>query len=76
MDDRVGTQGWLQDLQELVHDAVRLLRGFWINELLPLLTSVGAVLVMAAPIVLVILLLWYLASQGWHAGPGFYTIGK
>ena len=29
-----------------------------------------------APLILVILVLWYLDSTGWQAGNGFYTIGS
>ena len=32
--------------------------------------------VLAAPLILVILVLWYLDSTGWQAGNGFYTIGS
>lgn len=50
-------------------------RTFWRQDIWPLLGTVWVFLVMAAPILLVILVLWYLDSIGWRAGPGFYTIG-
>ena len=51
------------------------IRAFWRQDVWPLLETVWVFLVMAAPILLVILVLWYLDSIGWRAGPGFYTIG-
>lgn len=65
----------LRDFTEAMEYAGSGLRYLWRNELLPLLTSVWIFLVMAAPILLVIGVLWYLDSIGWQASSGFYTIG-
>lgn len=51
------------------------MRALWRNKILPVLTALSIFLVMAAPLMLVILVLWYLDSIGWRASPGFYTIG-
>lgn len=75
MSERSWTQGWIRDLAEAVQWAGSAVRAFWRNQILPVLTALSIFLVMAAPLMLVILVLWYLDSIGWRASPGFYTIG-
>lgn len=64
----------LRDFSEAMQYAWSGLLSLWRDDVLPLLTSVGIFLVMAAPILIVILVLWYLDSIGWQASSGFYTI--
>ena len=45
------------------------------DGLLPLLTTIGCFLILAAPVLLVMLLRWLLDLSAWRFGPGFYTIG-
>ena len=74
MADRIRISNWMRDFSEAMEYGRGLVQSLWRNELLPLLTSIGIFLVMAAPMIGVIAVLWYLDSIGWRASPGFYTI--
>ena len=66
---------WTRELTEAMHVVGTGLRQFWTDDIWPLLMSVWIFLVMAAPIIVVILVLWYLDSIGYRASSGFYSIG-
>lgn len=66
---------WIRELSEVRDLVWHALQSFWTDGILPLLATVGSFLIMAAPILLVMLLLWLLDLSGWRPGPGFYTIG-
>lgn len=65
----------IQEYAEAAHAVWADLRSFWLDDVWPVLMTVWIFFVFAAPIIAVILVLWYLDSIGWRAGPGFYTIG-
>ena len=70
------TRTWTQEFAEAAHSAWAAARALWIQDVWPLFLTIGIFLLMAAPLVIVILILWYLDSIGWRANRGFYTIGS
>ena len=69
-------QSWFRELGEEAQSAWAQIRAFWIEDVWPLFMTAGIFLLMAAPIIVVILILWYLDAIGWRSGSGFYTIGS
>ena len=67
---------WIEELSGEAKSAWAGLRSFWKEEVLSLLRTFGVFFALAAPIITVILILWYLDSTGWRSGSGFYTIGR
>jgi hypothetical protein len=67
---------WVEELSEAAKYVWEGLRSFWMNDVWPVLMTVWIFLVFASPIILVILILWYLDWSGWRSGSGFYTIGS
>lgn len=76
MSRRSWTHEWARELAEALRWAVGAVRTFWREDILPLLTAISVFVLMAVPLILVIVVLWYLDSTGWRASPGFYTIGN
>lgn len=66
---------WGQALTELAQAAVAVFVRFWKQDMVQVGLTVGMFLALALPLLLVILLLWYLDSTGWRPSSGFYTIG-
>jgi hypothetical protein len=66
---------WSEELEDAARWTWAALRSFWVRGVWPILMTVWVFLVLAAPLILVILILWYLDSIGWRSGAGFYTIG-
>ncbi|WP_144290080.1 hypothetical protein [Ideonella sp. A 288] len=66
---------WIQEFAEAATAVWQDLRVLWVKDVWPVLMTVWIFFVLAAPIIAVILVLWYLDSIGWQAGPGFFTIG-
>jgi hypothetical protein len=52
------------------------LRSFWTQNVWPVLMTLWVFFALVAPMIVVILILWYLDSIGWRSGSGFYTIGS
>lgn len=67
---------WIDEMAEAAVAVWDDLRGFWLREVWPLFLAVWFFFLLAAPLLLVVALLWYLDSIGWRAGAGFYTIGS
>ena len=72
----MNTQPWIREASELGQRLRAALRWAWEEMVVPFCATVGAFLIMAAPILLTMLLLWYLDSVGWRPSQGFYTIGS
>jgi hypothetical protein len=68
-------RAWVEELLEAAKEVWAALRSFWIQDVWPVLMTVWIFFVFAAPLIIVILVLWYLDKTGWRAGDGFYTIG-
>lgn len=68
-------RAWIEELSEEAKSLWATLRSFWIQDVWPVLMTLWIFFVLAAPIIIVIMILWYLDSIGWRAGNGFYTIG-
>ena len=66
---------WSQALAELLHDGLAAVVRFWKQVVVQVGMTVGVFLALALPLLLVILLLWYLDSTGWRPSGGFYKIG-
>jgi len=69
-------RAWIEELSEEAKSVWTALCAFWTRDVWPILTTLWIFFVLAAPLIIVILILWYLDSIGWQAGPGFYTIGS
>ena len=69
-------RAWIEELSDEAKALWIVLRSFWIQGVLPILMAVWIFFVFAAPLIIVILILWYLDSIGWRSGGGFYTIGS
>ena len=66
---------WRQELTELLEAIAAAFVGFWKRDMVQVGLAVLMFLGLAAPLLLVILLLWYLDYTGWRPDRGFYTIG-
>jgi hypothetical protein len=67
---------WSQALEELVDTTVAAFVRFWKQDIVQVALVVGMFLALAAPILLLILVLWYVDSTGWRPAGGFYKIGE
>ena len=67
---------WIEELADEAKSAWVVLRSFWVRNVWPVLMTLCIFFVFAAPLIIVILILWYLDSIGWQSGHGFYTIGS
>lgn len=70
---REGT--WGQALAELVQAIVDGFVRFWKQDIVQVGLALGMFLALAVPLLIVMLLLWYLDSTGWRPASGFYKIG-
>jgi len=66
---------WRQELTELLEAAAAAFVDFWKRDMVQVGLAVLMFLALAAPLLVVILLLWYLDYTGWRPERGFYTIG-
>jgi hypothetical protein len=73
-------RAWMVELSEEARSAwIALrsaLRALWMQYVWPVLTTLWVFFAVLAPMLVVILILWYLDSIGWRSGSGFYTIGS
>jgi hypothetical protein len=66
---------WRQELTELLEVSAAAFVGFWKRDMVQVGLTVLMFLALAVPLLLVMLLLWYLDYTGWRPARGFYTIG-
>jgi len=72
----MGNNGtWGQAFAELLKGIGDAFVRFWKQDMVQVALTVGMFLALAAPLLLVVLVLWYLDYIGWRASSGFYTIG-
>lgn len=71
MEDR----GWSQAFSELAASATQALVRLWKQDLVQVALAIGMFLALALPLLMVIVLLWYVDSTGWRPAGGFYKIG-
>jgi hypothetical protein len=69
-------RAWIAEVADAATTIGSWLRAIWVRDIWPLVMTTWILFVLAAPLILVILILWYLDSSGWRAGNGFYTIGS
>ena len=67
---------WIAEIVDAARTIGAWLRALWMQHIWPLLMTTWILFVLAAPLILVILVLWYLDASGWQARKGFYTIGE
>ena len=66
---------WKKDFDELVTDVTTAVVRFWKEDIWPMFNAVSFFFLLALPLLLVLLVLWYLDEIGWHSDSGFYKIG-
>ncbi len=66
---------WGQAFAELLKGIGDAFVRFWKQDMVQVALTVGMFLALAAPLLLVVLVLWYLDYIGWRSSSGFYTIG-
>jgi len=68
-------RAWIEELSEEANSVWAALSSFWTQDVWPVLTTLWIFFVLAVPLIIVIMILWYLDSIGWKSGASFYTIG-
>ena len=72
----MGNNGtWGQAFAELLKAIADAFVRFWKQDMVQVVLTVGMFLALAAPLLLVVLVLWYLDFIGWRSSSGFYTVG-
>ena len=66
---------WGQELKELAGTIKGAAVHVWQQDIWPLLMALGFFCALALPMVIVMLVLWYIDSKGWRPAAGFYKIG-
>lgn len=66
---------WTQAFSELVDAIVAGFVRFWKQDIIQVGLSIGMFFALAIPLLIVILVLWYIDSTGWRPASGFYKIG-
>jgi hypothetical protein len=66
---------WARAFLELVETVLAAFVRFWKQDMVQVFLTVGMFFALAAPLLIVILVLWYIDSTGWRPTGGFYKIG-
>jgi hypothetical protein len=66
---------WTQALSEMADAVVTVFIRFWKQDIVQVGLSIGMFFALALPLILVMLVLWYIDSTGWRPSGGFYKIG-
>jgi hypothetical protein len=66
---------WAEALLEISAAAATVIARLWKQAIVHVGLSLGLILVMALPFIIVLLVFWYLESSGWRPQGGFYKIG-
>jgi hypothetical protein len=69
------TSTWSAALSELAEAVSAAFVRFWKQDIVQVGLTLGMFLALALPLLLVMLVLWYLDSTGWRPDSGFYKIG-
>ncbi len=72
MEDR----SWSQAFSELAATLSQAVVRLWKQDLVQVGLAIGMFLALALPLLIVIVLLWYVDSTGWRPAGGFYKIGS
>lgn len=70
------TSTWTEALSELAETVSAAFVRFWKQDIVQVGLALGMFLALALPLLLVMLVLWYLDSTGWRPDSGFYKIGQ
>jgi hypothetical protein len=74
--DTMANGVWKHDFDELVTDVSTAVVRFWKDDVWPLVNAVSFFFLLALPLLLLLLVLWYLDAIGWRSESGFYKIGR
>lgn len=66
---------WKREFIELVEIISTGIVRFWKEDVWPLFSAISFFVLLAVPLLLLLLVLWYLDAIGWRAESGFYKIG-
>jgi hypothetical protein len=66
---------WREAFSELTGAIAAAMVRLWKQDILQVGLAIGMFLALALPLLIVIVLLWYLDSTGWRPQGGFYKIG-
>ena len=67
--------GWSQAFSELAATLTQAIVRLWKQDIVQVGLAIGMFLALALPLLIVVLLLWYIDSTGWRPSGGFYKIG-
>jgi hypothetical protein len=71
MQDSTWTRAFMEFAETVLVAFVR----FWKQDMVQVFLTVGMFFALAVPLLIVILILWYIDSTGWRPAGGFYKIG-
>lgn len=66
---------WSQAFSELAASVKQALIRLWKQDIVQVGLAISMFLALALPLLIVLLLLWYIDSTGWRPSGGFYKIG-
>jgi hypothetical protein len=66
---------WGQAIADLLKAVWRGFVRFWTQDMVQVVMTLGMFLALASPLLLIVLILWFLDYIGWRSSSGFYTIG-
>ena len=66
---------WTRALLELAESVLAAFVRFWKQDMVQVFLAVGMFFALAIPLLIVMLVLWYIDSTGWRPTGGFYKIG-
>lgn len=69
-------RGWIEAFSELAASVSQAVVRLWKQDLVQVGLAIGMFLALALPLLIVIVLLWYVDSTGWRPAGGFYKIGR
>jgi hypothetical protein len=67
---------WTEALEEIAESIRAAFVRFWKQDIVQVGLTVGMFFALAIPLLLVILILWWIDSTGWRPAAGFYKIGQ
>lgn len=71
----VNDSTWAQAFADLLKAVWRGFVRFWTQDMVQVVMTLGMFLALASPLLLIVLILWFLDFIGWRSSSGFYTIG-
>jgi hypothetical protein len=66
---------WSQAFGEVVEAVASAIVRFWKRDIVQVGLTIGMFFALAVPLLIVLLIMWWIDSTGWQATGGFYKIG-